>query len=217
MRRALWSIGMCVALAGSSSGEIVGPYVIIAAPVEAELLAGGGASFDWLNVVNTPVSVDEAFTGLSVSADGFANAQSGTVVRLTFAPGTLVNRPGPDLVLLDAGNDLNVYVASTSHDGFTQSLVLNAITDTGEDRAYFQDGAGPAPHDVLAASIDLSSFDVPEGVSVAQVRLFTEGPSNDLLGLGVLAGTPVPAAPAWGILALGLLVLAVGAVLLVRR
>lgn len=196
---------------GNARGETIGPYEIEATPTAAVLLSGGGASFNWLNVVNNPVSLDQALTGFSVIDDGYGNAQSGTTLRITFAPGVLRNQSGPDLVLLDAGNDLNVYRVKTSYDGFTQEILVNASTDTGVDRSYFFGGAGPTTFDVLGATIDLSALNVPNGEFVHQVQLFTEGPSNDPLALGaIVAGESVPTLSPWGLSAMILLLLAAG-------
>jgi hypothetical protein len=205
----------CIALAampasGVAADEIIGPYTVVAAPTSAVLLTGGGASFNWLNVVNAPVSIDQALTGFSLIDDGYGNAQSGTTLRLTFAPGSLTNHAGPDLLLLDANNDGNQYRVATSHDGFSHEILVTASTDTGVDRNYFFGGQGPTTFDVMAAAIDLSSLNVPPGGSVDQVRLFTEGGSNDPLGLGVLASpAPVPTTSPWSLVALGLLLGAV--------
>ncbi len=105
------------------------------------------------------------------------------------------------MVLLDADNDLNVYLIATSHNGFAQQIVVSSFIDTGEDRSYFYGGTGPITFDVTAAEIDLSSLGVPDGEFVDQVRLFTEGPSNDPLGIGVVQtiGPPVPTVSQWGL------------------
>src|SRR5262245_58371581 len=179
-----------LSLGTARADEVIGPYTIVAAPVSAALVGGGGGN--WLNVVNVPVSIDQAFTGFSVIDDGWGNVASGTTLRLTFAPGALRNQPGPDLVLFDADDNLNVYLVSTSHDNFAAQRVISPVTDTGVDRNYFFGGQGPTLFRVFAATIDLSSFNIPQGQTVDQIRVFAEGPSNDPLGLGVLAATQVP-------------------------
>lgn len=214
----LWIFTAGAIALGNARGEIIGPYDIQATPTAAVLFSGGGASFNWLNVVNTSVSIDEAFTGFSVIDDGYGNAQSGTILRMTFAPGVLRNQPGADLVLLDAGNDLNQYRVRTSYDGFTQEILVNASTDTGVDRSYFFGGAGPTTFDVFGATIDLSSLNVPNGQIVQQVQLFTEGPTNDPLALGaIVAGESVPTLSQWGLVAMILLLLAAGTRVLFRQ
>jgi len=195
--------------------ETIGPHTIIRTPSAASVASGGGAPFTWLNQANVPVNINEAFTGFSVITDGFANAPAGTTILVTFATGTLRNGPGPDLVLLDANSDTNVYLVATSHDGFSQQIVVSAFADTGVDRSYFVGGAGPTSFDITAATIDLSSLGVPSGMVVEQVRLFCEGPSNDPVGLGVLesVGPPVPAASTWMIASFALLLLSAGTII----
>src|SRR5262245_27590035 len=51
--------------------ETVGPHTIEATPVSAVLVSGGGVSFKWLNIVNSPLTLDEALTGFSVIDDGY--------------------------------------------------------------------------------------------------------------------------------------------------
>src|SRR5262245_5693361 len=136
-RSGILAVTLTAGLGAVAAVETVGPHTIEATPVSAVLVSGGGVSFRWLNVVNVPVTVDEALTGFSVIDDGYSNAQSGTVLLLTFAPGALRNGVGPDLVLLDAGNDLNQYRVRTSADGFAHEILVNANTDTGVDRSYF--------------------------------------------------------------------------------
>jgi len=211
-RRWIGCVAVWALLGVAHAGENVGQHTIVATPTSAVLVSGGGANFTWLNVVNGPVSIDAALTGFSTIDDGYANAAAGTTLRLSFGPGVLQNQPGPDLVLLDANNDLNVYLVSTSHDNFGQQIVVSATVDTGVDRNYFLGGQGPTPFDVMAAAIDLSSLNVPAGQSVDQIRLFTEGPSNDPLGLGVLApATQVPSGSLLGLLVLILVVCAASA------
>jgi len=193
---------MVSSAATSLCAETIGPYTIVEAPIAATLTSGGGASFNWLNVVNTPVSINDAFTGFSIIEDGYANANAGTTIVVTFASGALHNGPGYDLVLFDANNDLNVYLVATSHDAFSQQIVVSSFIDTGEDRSYFYGGAVPTTFDVTAAEIDLSAFNIPDGATVDQIRLFTEGPSNDPLGIGAVqaTGPPVPATSPWGMI-----------------
>ena len=167
--------------------EVIGPYAIIDTPTNAELLGGGGAAFNWLNVVNAPVTIHDALTGFSVIADGYANANAGTTFRLTYTPGVLRNDPGPDLVLFDAdGNGGDQYLISTDHDNFAHQVLVIPNIDTGISREYFYGGAGPQSYAVMAATIDLSQLGVPAGATLTQMRIFTEGGSCDLLGVGVL-------------------------------
>lgn len=204
---AVLAIGAMTPSGAATASEIIGPYTIVATPSAASLVfGGGGPQFNWLNIVNTPVTVNEAFTGFGLVDDGYANAEAGAAMLLSFAPGTLRNNAGPDLVLFDADNNLNVYLVSTSADGFSHQNVASATTNTGVTRNYFLGGAGPSSYDLYATTIDLSSFGIPAGQDVAQVRLFCEGPSNDLLGLGVLATSQqVPVGSTWVALVTALL------------
>jgi hypothetical protein len=185
-------IGSCI-LAGAASAEVIGPYRVIDAPITAELLGGGGGAFTWLNVVNAPTSIQDAFTGVSIVADGYANANAGTTIRLTYRPGALRNDPGPDLVLFDAGaSPSDFYRIASNYNNFASEMLLLPNVNTGEQRSYFYGGSGPASYDVMAGTIDLSQLGVPSGAAVTQLRVFTEGGSCDLLGVGVL----LPACPA---------------------
>jgi hypothetical protein len=205
-RLAICAIGASVPLVPAQAAEIIGPYTIVATPIAASLVSGGGPSFNWLNIANTPVSVNDAFTGFGVIDDGYANAASGSTLLLTFAPGTLVNQSGPDLVLFDADDNLNVYLVSTSADGFSHPIAASATASTGVTRNYFLGGTGPSSYGVFATTIDLSAFGIPAEQAVNQVQIFTEGPSNDPLGLGVLApSTQVPVGSTWVALTTGLL------------
>src|SRR5438477_2025698 len=67
------------------SGETIGPWVIAAAPISARLIAGGTFPSGWLNVVNAPVSYNEAFSGFSIIDRGYANLSSNTIIEMTFA------------------------------------------------------------------------------------------------------------------------------------
>jgi hypothetical protein len=174
----------------AAGAEVIGPYRVIATPVQAELLAGGGAAFVWLNVENTPVTIQEAFTGFSIVGDGYADANAGTHIRLTYAPGALRNRSGPDLVLFDAGAGASdAYIVWVVYDNTSRAAIVFPSTDTGEDRTYFTGSGGSLTVDIVARALELSQFGVPDGADVTEVRLFVEGPACDPLGLGVLAPT----------------------------
>lgn len=177
-------------LSSVAHAEIIGDFLIVDTPVDAVVTHGGGATFTWLNVAQEPASIPTAFTGFSVIDDGYTNAAAGTRIELTFADGALRNGVGPDLVLLDADLDLNVYFVTISYDNFSQLHVISNFVDTGVDRTYYSGAGGePRSYDIYAATIDLSLFDVPAGEAVQRVRIFTEGPSGDPLALAVLLST----------------------------
>ena len=170
--------------------EVIGPYTVQSAPASASLVSGGGGITNWLNVVNAPVSINDAYSGFSLIDRGYANFTQGSVVQMNFASGTLVNGPGPDLLLLDGRYSFNSYSVSTSQDGFATQFAVSSsdLTDTGVRRSYYygQDN-GPYPAMVMADAIDLSNLGVPAGASVASVRVTTTNSEADLLDVGALS------------------------------
>jgi hypothetical protein len=63
------------ALTGSrASAEVIGIWDVVS-PVSASLVGGSTDEefFFWLNVVDAPVTIEEAFTGYSILDDGYAN------------------------------------------------------------------------------------------------------------------------------------------------
>lgn len=213
----LFVLALYLSTSTAFAAESIGPYTVVHAPISASLTSGGGGPFNWLNVANMPVSINDAFTGFSVIADGYANAPAGTTIILTFGPGVLHNGSGADLILFDAENDSNTYRVATSNNSFSSEVILTAgdFTDTGDDRAYFYGGTGPSSYNVFAAAIDLSSLGVPAGAVVEQVRLFCEGPSNDPLGLATVQAA-VPAVSEWGMIVLSLTILIAATAVLSR-
>ncbi|MEW6303553.1 MAG: PEP-CTERM sorting domain-containing protein [Verrucomicrobiota bacterium] len=192
--------GCCLVLSAPAA-ETIGPWTVTATPGSATLISGGGGSFQWLNVVNTPVTLNDAFTGFSVVDDGFANADSGTVLEFGFGPGVAVNGPGADLVIFDARYDAGDYALSTSLDNFIQELVYPAavFAFTGESRSYYYNSGGPYSAQIWAAGVDLSDLGVADGASVSGVRLRTVNSSGDPIGLAV-----VPEPGTLGLIAAGL-------------
>ena len=175
-----------------AQGEIIGPYDIKAAPIAATQI--GPANWGWVNVVNAPVSIHEAFTGFSIIDRGYANGNVNTTVELTFAAGDVVNLPGADLVLVDGFSD-NSYAFSTAHDGFLTELLLpdSEFSSTGLLRHYYYQnnlGGSPFPSNIKTVEIDLTSLDVPAGESVSTFRIRATSSQVDLFGLGSL--TPEP-------------------------
>lgn len=200
------ALTLTLALTGTAhAAQILGPWSIESAPIQASLVSGGGSLFNWLNVVNAPLTVNQALTQFPLADTGYADANSGTIIDLTYAPGQAVNNPGDDLVLLDARYSFNSYTLYSSSDGFTTPLVVSAndLSWTGETRDYYVGslpGAGSFPALVMAYGVDLSFWGVPLGSDVITIRVVHSGFESDLLGLGVL--TPVPAPAAGAILAL---------------
>lgn len=57
LRRGVWVVASGLIVIVSARAEVIGPYDIAATPSSATLVAGGGAAFNWLNVVNSPVTI----------------------------------------------------------------------------------------------------------------------------------------------------------------
>lgn len=177
--------------AGAASAETIGGYTIVDTPVRARLVAGGGAGWDWLNVVNAPVSVNDAFSGSLLADDGYANGPAGTTVEATFAAGALVNNPGVDFIFVDSRYSLNEYNIYIDADGFTTPQFAGGAAGTGEFRNYFYAGGGPFNAELIVYAFDLSTWGVPLGGVVSSVRF--EGLSSEIdpIGFGTV---PTPGA-----------------------
>ncbi len=193
--------------------EVVGPWNIVATPDSAAFV--GVPQTGWLNVVDAPVSFDDALTGFSVLDDGWANLLTDTVFELTFGAGVLLNNAGDDLVVLDARYDAGSYALSTNLDGFTAELALTSglFSDTGVNRDYYYENNDILnPADIWGVGVDLSDLGIGAGVEVSAVRLRATNSSTDPIAVGVL-GPVQQAVPEPGTLAL----LAAGGVSLLRR
>jgi hypothetical protein len=174
-------------------GAIVGGYALAAAPVEAKLVAGGGAFLGSMNLVEEALSVSDAFSGMPVADSGYGNSDADSIFELRFEHGALRNGPGHDLVVFEARYNEGAYALSTSHDGFAAELVLASgdFTDTLEDRDFFFfDGSsptGPYPSDLFATPVDLSDLGVPADAVVERVQVRTLIYGCDFAGVGSLA------------------------------
>ncbi|MBN1919543.1 MAG: PEP-CTERM sorting domain-containing protein [Verrucomicrobia bacterium] len=215
MYRFLVVLVLCgtVFAAGSSSSpasETIGPYTIESAPMSAQVIALGGSLWGWINVTNAYVSVNDAFTGFSILDDGYANP-TGVTIEMTFAPGTVINTTGTDLVVFDGRLSVNSYAISTDYDNFATELALpdTVFTDTGVDRDYYYQHS-PDPNatyhaDIMAAAVDLSSLGIPDGTQVLKVRVRSTSSEVDLIGVGSLHVVPEPFTVA-GLVGLGAIV-----------
>lgn len=172
----------------TASAEVIGDFKIVAAPIAATQTGGPSIATSWLNVAPVPVTVAEGFTRFSLIDDGF-RVNAGVAIDLFFEPSLVQNRPGPDLVLLDANPGLNVYLVTVFlHEaGIIRSV--GAITDTHVTRDYYTSAGGPTQQSIIAATIDLSMFAIPDGGDVDHIRVFSEGPDCAPLGVGVLLST----------------------------
>ncbi|MAW60759.1 MAG: hypothetical protein CMJ94_07985 [Planctomycetes bacterium] len=174
------------------SGPAIGPQLMqngiqstadLVAPDTASLIAGGGSIFNWLNVVNVPVTIEEAMTSMPVEDAGYANADVGTVIEVKFASG-VTNNAGPDIAMLDSVYDVGSYAIRTDYDGFAASVVADmAVGVYCTSEAYFYGGAGPYGADVYSVEIDLDSLGVPAGATVTALRFETLNSSCDPITL----------------------------------
>lgn len=217
MRRVLIVLGV-VLLFGLplAAQETIGPFDIGQAPASAT----GSVGIYWGNIVNVPVSINDAFSGFSIIDDGWINISVGDFYEVTFSP-PIVNGVGPDVVIFDAHYDFGDYTLRTSYDGFSATWIPAGWVDTGETRLYYYGGFGPASADVWGAPVDLSSLGVPAGATVASIRATANNAACDPLGIGalgepVVVAAEVPTLSSVGLIALTLTMMAV-AVHLIRR
>lgn len=174
------------------SGPPIGPQLMqngtqsttdLIAPDAAALIAGGGAAFNWLNVVNAAVTLEQAMTSVPVEDAGFANAEAGTIVEVKFAGG-VTNNAGPDVAMLDSIYDVGSYAISCDYDGFVATAVADMSSGTYcTSTSYYYAGAGPYPADVYAVEIDLDALGVPAGASVTALRFETLNTACDPITL----------------------------------
>ena len=215
MRRVLFVLGF-VLLASQplQAQETIGPFDIQPAS------ATGNFTQYWGNVVNTPVTINEAFSGFSIIDDGFINVGSGEFYEVTFDP-PIVNGTGSDIVVFDARYDAGDYTLRTSYDGFSASFVPSSWVDSGVDRSYYYGGAGPASADVWGVEVDLSDLGVPDSATVSNIRVTVNNGAGDPLGVGAI-GEPlilaveVPTLSSAGMIVLTVMMTGI-AVLLIRR
>ena len=217
MRRVLVVLGF-VLLVGQPlyAQETIGPFDIEQAPESAT----GSVGATWGNVVNTPVTVNEAFSGFSIIDDGFINISAGDFYEVTFNP-PVVNVAGPDIVVFDARYDAGAYTLRTSYDGFSASFVPSNWVDSGVDRSYYYGGAGPASADVWGVEVDLSDLGVPDSATVSNIRVTVNNGGGDPLGVGaigepLIVAVDVPTLSSAGMIVLTVMMTTI-AVLLIRR
>jgi len=178
----------------SAQSQVLGPWKV-SAPDSASLIIGGGVRWVSLSVVNTPLSVNDAFSGLPLDDDGFANADVGTTVEVNFLSG-VVNRPGDDVVMFEARFDEGDYAISSDHDGFVASTTVStAGLTTLVDHYYYVNGGGPSPASVIGVAVNLSSIGVPPGAMVHSLRFTSANLKCDPIGLGRIVPGPVLVVP----------------------
>ncbi len=158
-------------------------------PDSASLIAGGGGSFGWLNVVNAATTVSAAMTSDPYESQGYANAPTGTVIEVGFSGG-VVNGAGPDLVMLDAQFDSGSYRISSDFDGFVSSVTVTPGAGTLYHAVsyYYELNPGPWSASVMGADVDLTSIGVPSGSSVTALRFETLDAAGDPVTLAKIGG-----------------------------
>jgi len=168
------------------STSTIGPWDLIA-PDSASLISGGGISFYWLNVVNTPVTVEEAMTSVPMDIQGFANPDSGTKIQVNFQNG-VENHPGPDFVMLESAFDKGTYAIYSDYDNYVAGV--NVFTTNGiivSDQDYYYNGAGPYNAKIFGMEFDLSDMGVPAGAMVHSLRFTCVDSTCDPVGLGMIS------------------------------
>lgn len=155
---------------GGKISQTLGPWDLVP-PDSASLVSGGGSIFDWLNVVNSAVTLSQAMSSSPIENQGFANAETGTVVEVFFSGG-VTNNAGADLVILDAAFDYGLYQVSSDFDGFAASVGVDILTSGvfAANSSYYYQGAGPYSATVWGVEIDLDSIGVPSGTTVNSLR-----------------------------------------------
>lgn len=175
----------------SAQTQVLGPWEV-ASPDTATLIAGGGGGWNWLNVVNTPTSIQDAFTGLPCDTRGFANGPFGTTVEVVFNAG-VTNSAGPDLVMLDAFGG-GQYLVASDHDSFVATHAVSHVAApviATHDFWYGQNTtSGSFSADVTGVEVDLTDLGVPQGATVYALRFTENGGGSDPIGLVKLAGGP---------------------------
>lgn len=171
--------------------DTIGPWEL-SPPDSAQVIVGTNGG--WLNIDNSVIDVNEAFTGEPIAADGWANLAPGEIFEVTFSSG-VVNRLGSDLVMLDARYDNGSYRITTDFDGFSASVDLLAgdfiNTDTRAEYYFLTVNNGPYPCNIWGQEIDLSDLGVPANASVFSVRFEALNSGCDPIGLGALSSSGI--------------------------
>jgi hypothetical protein len=188
-----------LAAPGLRAAEIIGGYAL-EAPVIAERIASGDgpATEKWLTTTSLPVTWREAYSGIGIIDDGMTDVRANCIVEVDFADGVLVNKPGPDLLMVEARFVAGSYAVSTEYAGFdTQVAVPSEAFSYADRNLFYYRGSpflGPFPGAIYVAPIDLSDLGVPLGVSIDAVRFRTTSSGASPLGLGAIVPIPEPSA-----------------------
>ncbi len=162
---------------------------------------GALAASSWLNTVDVDPGVPGVLTGADFET-GVANlGLDGNTTQYTIGYGDPIpNVAGDDLGIVVARFSTDSVLLSVSLDGIsfspTQVLPAGAAVATGATRDYFfpaATGGGPFPADLFVMPVDLSSFGVAPGQTVAAIRIADGGDSElDLVRVAGFAVASVP-------------------------
>ena len=194
---------LVLAFSRSSSATMIGSWDVQSAPTSASMLSGTTSGYlnTWMNVVNTPISVNDALSGPNILDAGIANLNN-ALFQLTFGSGSVLNNAGDDLVLFDGRYDAGSYAISSSYDDFSNVLSITSadFIATGESREYYLENLPYPPSfpgNIYGASIDIALLGIPDGAAVTDFRIWSlNGDACDFIGMGSLspaAHAPEPA------------------------
>jgi hypothetical protein len=193
---------LVLAFSRSSSATMIGSWDVQSAPTSASMLSGTTSGYlnTWMNVVNTPISVNDALSGPNILDAGIANLNN-ALFQLTFGSGSVLNNAGDDLVLFDSRYDAGSYAISSSYDDFSNVLSIKSadFITTGESREYYLENVPypPSPGNIYGVSIDLALLGIPDGAEVTDFRVWSlNGMRSDFIGMGSLSPSASPAAHA---------------------
>ncbi len=163
------------AAAADAQTQVLGPWTI-SAPDSAVLVAGGGPTWALVNFVPAFVSVQDAFTGLPVQADGYYDLQNGTIVEVNFVGG-VTNRPGEDILFVanHLTSGVDTAFLSSEYDGFSFQWgpVYAGYFIEYRDLRYWEPALGiwiPRQYAIGGYALDISFLGVPIGATVQRLR-----------------------------------------------
>lgn len=185
----LLTLFVCVAASLQlPAAQTIGPWNLLP-PDSASLISGGGVHWDWINVENVPLTLEQAMTSWPIDEQGYANADSGTEVQVNFVDG-VTNNVGPDLVMLDANFDQGNYSISCEYDGYGAGVAANIPgMPIATENEYYYLNAGPYRAKVRGVEVDLSDLGVPSGTTVYGFRFECIDAACDPIGLVKIADT----------------------------
>lgn len=137
---------------------------------------GTHAASNWLNVANANPGSPGFLTGANFNT-GIANIGfSGNSPVYTIGYNTPIsNAAGADFGVVVARFSANQFRISVSTDGITfvgaQTVFPGSAVDSLVDQSYFYGGGGPFPASLFVHSLDLSSFGLADGASVAAIQI----------------------------------------------